>query len=142
MPKVPSSRRRGFTLVEIAIAVTIIAVLASVTLMGIRNVRANAEYQQCLGNLENLKLTMDRYKANNEFHPAQLSQAVDQAYGMRTLPRCPSAPPTYTGLTYGMVPASGFEGYEFVLYCNGYHQNKSIAAGYPQYNSATQKMSP
>lgn len=135
MPRVPSSRRPGFTLMEITIAIAIIAILAAVTLGALRNVRANAEYQQCVTNLENIKLTLQRFKANNEFYPAQLSEALDKAYGMAALPRCPGAPTSYTGVTYGYVPTSGFAGYEYVIYCNGYHANKSMTAGYPQYNS-------
>lgn len=138
MPRVPSSRRPGFTLMEITIAITIIAILAAVTLRGLRNVRANSEYQSCIANLENLKLNLERYKSNAEFYPATLAEALDQAYGMRTLPRCPSAPPSVTGATYGYVRPTGVEGYQYILYCNGYHQNKSIAAGYPQYDSEGQ----
>lgn len=135
-------RKPGFTLLEITVVVTIIATFAFITLGYFRNVRRDATFQQCEANLNTLAQAMERYKANNEFYATTLSEILSDAYGLRSIPRCPGCPSaTSPTQTYDLqVPATGQQGYQYVIYCVGnYHKGKT-SSGYPQYSSIAAKL--
>lgn len=75
---------RGFTLVELLIAVTIIGVLASLLLPAITGTRRTGPQTQCMGNLRQLGMAFDLYAQDYErerpmeltqLHPIYVSQA-------------------------------------------------------------------
>lgn len=144
-PRAPHPR--GFTLIELAVSVTIIMILALVMFGYFRNVRRNTLYQQCQANVMTLAQAQERFKANNQFYATSLDQLVNEAYGLRALPRCPAAQDAPVARTYdlGKVTIDGTEvdpGYQFKIYCtDNYHAGK-VAQGYPQYNSVDRKLLP
>jgi prepilin-type N-terminal cleavage/methylation domain-containing protein len=134
------SRAGGFTLLEIVIVVTILAVLATVTVGYFQSVRRDAELQQCMANIVLINHAMERFKANNQFYPTNMDELLNtDAYGLPALPRCPSATsPTTPAVTYGMkVPTEGQAGYQYILYCTDQRRRPDTPAGFPQYDSVS-----
>jgi prepilin-type N-terminal cleavage/methylation domain-containing protein len=61
----PAYRDRGFSLIELLVVVSIIAVLAGMLLPGVRMVRDAARATQCAGNLRQMQLVNGAYKIDN-----------------------------------------------------------------------------
>ncbi len=60
-----SSRHRAFTLLEILVATSIMAVLVAALIPSLRAMSARAESTRCLGNLRALGVAMGQYLADN-----------------------------------------------------------------------------
>jgi len=60
---------RGFTLIEMLIVITIIAVLASMILVGMGGARAKARDARRIGDLHNVQNALELYYANNGTYP-------------------------------------------------------------------------
>jgi len=125
-------RRRGFTMIELLIAIAIIGILAAIALPRFVKARYRAYLAACLQNERNLATALESYRTDNRVYPPTLNTLV-QAGGMGTItaiPFCPSAPGTQ--YTYE-VNASGDQ---FTVTCDsGYHQYQvpGMTAGYPMY---------
>lgn len=66
MKRPPVSRRvRAFTLLEILVATSIVALLAAALIPSLRSMSARAESTRCLGNLRALGVAMSQYLADN-----------------------------------------------------------------------------
>jgi general secretion pathway protein G len=76
------SRARGFTLIEILVVITVIAILASlVTPMVFRNV-GDAKTSAARAQIEILGLALDAYRLDNDYYPSS-TQGLE---ALRTLP--------------------------------------------------------
>lgn len=62
----PTNRRRGFTLVELLVVITILAVLAALLLPAIANARQRADRAACASNLRQQILAVNAYAADND----------------------------------------------------------------------------
>lgn len=70
----PSTRRTGFTLVEILVVVAITAILAALLLAVFSRVRENGSLSTCQNQLKQLILAVQQYTADNDgFTPADIS---------------------------------------------------------------------
>jgi general secretion pathway protein G len=80
-------RRRGFTLIEMLVVITVIAILASlVTPMVFRNV-GDAKVSAARAQVEVFGLALDAYRLDNDYYPST-------AQGLEALRRAPpGAPP-------------------------------------------------
>jgi prepilin-type N-terminal cleavage/methylation domain-containing protein len=65
--------RRGFTLIELPVVVTIIAVLITLLLPGVQAVREAARLAQCANNLKQLGPAAHNYLSTTNVFPAQSS---------------------------------------------------------------------
>jgi general secretion pathway protein G len=83
---VSSTPERGFTLIEMLVVITVIAILASmVTPMVFRNV-GDAKLSAARAQIETFGLALDAYRLDNDYYPST-------AQGLESLRRIPSGMP-------------------------------------------------
>jgi general secretion pathway protein G len=81
----PLPKGEGFTLLELMIVVTVIAILASIAIPMYRAVVANAKETVLLDNLREIRRVIDQYTADKKKAPTSLQDLVDAGY-FRQLP--------------------------------------------------------
>ncbi len=81
-------RHDGFTLVEMLVVVTIIGVLAALTIPAVQSARASARRAQCLNNLRQIGLGLHGYHLANEALPLAFTPSFDARYVIPTTPQC------------------------------------------------------
>lgn len=64
MPKL-----KGFTLIELMVVITIIAILSTIALFGISKVQASARDAKRASNLNGVRTALERYYADNQKYP-------------------------------------------------------------------------
>jgi general secretion pathway protein G len=86
MPEPTRARGRGFTLIEMLVVITVIAILASlVTPMVFRNV-GDAKVSAARAQVEIFGLALDAYRLDNDYYPST-------AQGLEALRRAPRGVP-------------------------------------------------
>ncbi len=112
--------RKGFTLIEVLVVVTIIAVLISIGIVSYSSVNRRSRDAKRKGDVEQLRSALEMYRADNGYYPdvsgaswadaSGLSVALVPAY----LPAIPSDPKN--AQTYRYV-ASNISGGNYYGYC-------------------------
>jgi prepilin-type N-terminal cleavage/methylation domain-containing protein len=129
-------RAEGFTLIEIMLALSILVILAMVTLGYFRGINEDANFQQCQANIVLINQAMERYKSEAMFYPETLQQILYVEYGLPELPRCPGSGDHPAQGDYGLaVPEADLEGYDYIIYCTDERHKGKAPAGFPQYTS-------
>lgn len=101
--------RRGFTLVELLVVISVIAVLAGMLLPAVNLVREQAKNAQCSNNLRQTALAMGVYQQDNQDdYPWHLTLLVGTEYDLvlKSL-QCPLDPTKGNDPLMGRTPASG-----------------------------------
>jgi type IV pilus assembly protein PilA len=130
MRKYERDGERGFTLIELMIVVSIIAILAGILIPNFVNARAQAMTAACESNLRSIATAAELYYADQQIYPSSgdVSAALFTANGTAYLNNVPSdpaattagAPYTFTNTTNG-----GTAGY--TIACPGVHANSTLA---------------
>ncbi len=81
-------QRRGFTLIEVMLAVTIVAMLASIAVFSHRNSARKARESVLRHNLAELRLVLDHYNNDKGHYPDSLDVLKDEGY-LREIPNDP-----------------------------------------------------
>ena len=89
-------RSRGFTLIEIMIVITIMAMLAAIMIPNFKHARARAQLSNCVGNCKNLATVLELYAVDNDGRFPALAglPGIDKVIangGIKLRPTCPSA---------------------------------------------------
>lgn len=118
-------------MIELMVAMAIIAILAAVTLPRLMTARYRAYLSACLVNERNIATALESYRNDNRVYPTNTLILVGG--DISKLPVCPSAP----GVTYQYDITS--DGDVYTLTCGGYHhyQLAGHLPGFPQYSAAS-----
>ena len=134
---------RGFTLIELMIVVSIIAILAGILIPNFINARAQAMTAACESNLRSIATAAELYYADQQIYPASgdVSIALFTANGTTYLNNVPTDPAATTvGAPYSFTNTTAGGGAGYTIVCPGVHANSTLAKlqGYTSSSSAIQ----
>jgi prepilin-type N-terminal cleavage/methylation domain-containing protein len=89
------SNKKGFTLIEVLVVVSIIGLLASVVLVGLGGFRSRGRDARRVTDLKSLQNGMELYFARNNAYPNALGDLITAGIGITKLPKDPAAGADY-----------------------------------------------
>lgn len=114
-------KQRGFTLIEVLVAVTIIAILISIGVVSYGSVNKRSRDAKRKGDVEQLRSALEMYRADNSYYPNSGSGAWADASGLSTvlvstyLPTIPSDPKSTQTYRYKATNLSGGNYYGYCM---------------------------
>lgn len=113
--------KQGFTLIEVLVAVTIIAVLISIGVVSYGSVNRRSRDAKRKGDVEQMRSAMEMYRADTGYYPNLGSGSWADASGLSTtlvstyLPAIPSDPKSAQTYRYKATNLSGGNYYGYCL---------------------------
>lgn len=89
------SNKKGFTLIEVLVVVSIIGLLASVVLVGLGGFRSRGRDARRVTDLKSLQNGLELYYARSNSYPNTLADLVTAGIGITKLPKDPAAGADY-----------------------------------------------
>jgi prepilin-type N-terminal cleavage/methylation domain-containing protein len=123
--------RFGFTLIELMVSISIIAILASIFMPNMIRGRFKAYHSGCIQGLGAIRTALESYRVDNPDYPSALNTLSGSKY-IATLPTCPSVP----GQVYNYQTTPDLKAY--TVSCPGAHYLQlpnAVRQGYPQLDS-------
>jgi len=71
--RAPDARRRGFTLVELLVVVSIVGILAGLAIPNMKNILLRARATELVGDMDVVRVATHNYQANSHTWPAETS---------------------------------------------------------------------
>ena len=82
------ARRSGFTLIEILVVITLLALLATIVTSTHRTTARKGRETVLRNNLQQIRITLDQYNTDKGHYPPSLETLVDEGY-LREMPLDP-----------------------------------------------------
>ncbi len=89
------SNKKGFTLIEVLIVVSIVGLLASVVLVGLGGFRARGRDARRVADLKSLQNGLELYYARNNSYPDTLDALLTASIGVTKIPKDPATNSNY-----------------------------------------------
>ena len=95
--------KKGFSLIELIIVISLLAILTTIGFSSYRNQTRNARDTRRKADMESIRVALEFFKSNNEYYPNNLTLLVTQNY-MQSIP-IPPTPPVGGSYLYTPSPA-------------------------------------
>jgi prepilin-type N-terminal cleavage/methylation domain-containing protein len=125
------SGRRGFTLIEIMIVISILSVLILLLLPNYVKAKSRSRLNACQNNIRTMATSVELYAHDNgQVYPTSLAALMPNY--MRSINKCPSAIDNQSYVTgYASVSAPTDT---YTIECKGsYHTDLGLPANFPRY---------
>ncbi|MDO5295462.1 MAG: type II secretion system protein [bacterium] len=129
--------KRGFTLIELMIVMTVIAVLAAIMVPNYTRARAKSQLSGCEQNEKNIATAIEMYLVKNQklppVTPDDWTFLTEDGKYLKLVPTCPAA----GSVTYN-IELDPDTPTEYTVYCKGSnHEVCDIPPDYPVYSSSS-----
>lgn len=122
---------RGFTIIELLIAMAIIGTLAMLIMPYFIKAKFKADVTNCIGNEKTIATALEIRKNSTGSYPKELRMLQEDSF-LERIPICPSNSESYSK-TYQVSDELD----RFTIYCPGIHYKllTNFKEGYPQFSS-------
>lgn len=90
-----NANKRGFTLIEVLIVISIIGLLSSVILVGLGGFRSRGRDARRITDLKSLQNGLELYYSKNSEYPANFDAILTAGIGVNKIPKDPSSNANY-----------------------------------------------
>ena len=105
--RIQTSRKSGFTLVEIMIVVAIIGLLAAIAIPNFVKARTTAQTNACIANLKQIDGAIEQFALETKKATGTavtMAQICGADLYIKVAPTCPATASVYTGASVGTQP--------------------------------------
>jgi type II secretion system protein G len=124
-----NERQRGFTLIEMMIVVSIIAILVTILVPNFMRARAQAQTAACEGNLKEIATALELYETDHDSYPQSGTVDSSNTDLQPYLQQTPVDPAAGPGKPYTFTVATDSSGNtSYTITCPGLHDPVTLQA--------------